>query len=144
MSQPSQPSASLLSEITGLIHSLSDSSANLRTLLSKLQAREDQLIQMLPELDDAVQSLNPPTHTLGLVFILCAPRASLPFRTSQVRLGDDLVRRNCKAGAVPLSQPQAVRTFCDQCRRMLQGCDPHQVHLVPSQCACSPSSHRSV
>jgi len=110
MSQPSQPSASLLSEITGLIHSLSDSSANLRTLLSKLQAREDQLIQMLPELDDAVQSLNPPTHTLGLVFIL-----------------------NCKAGAVPLSQPQAVRTFCDQCRRMLQGCDPHQVHLVPSQ-----------
>ena len=34
---------------------------------------------------------------------------------------------------MPLSQPQAVRTFCEQCRRMLLSCDPQQVHLVPSQ-----------
>ena len=65
---------------------------------------------MLPELDDAAQQLVPATHTLGLIFIL-----------------------NCKAGAVPLSQPHAVRTFCDQCRRMLNDCDPAQVHLVPGQ-----------
>ena len=34
---------------------------------------------------------------------------------------------------MPLSQPHAVHGFCDQCRRMLQGCDPLQVQLVPSQ-----------
>merc|ERR1712216_505053 len=84
---------------------------NLRQLLSTLQQREDQLIQMLPQLDDAMQELTPSMHTLGLIFIL-----------------------NCKAAALPLSQPQAVHVFLDQFRRTLLGCDPQQVQMVPSQC----------
>ena len=38
--------ASPLGEVVALIHSLSGSTADLRQLLTKLQAREDQLIQM--------------------------------------------------------------------------------------------------
>ena len=104
-----------LADIVAQIHQLSDSTANLRTLLNRLQQREDQLIQMLPELDDVANALVPATHTLGLIFIL-----------------------SCKAAAVPLSQPQAARTFCEQCRRVLDGCDPQQVQLVPAQCAHLP------
>ena len=101
---------STLSSTISSIHELSDSPTNLKQLLGILQQREDQLIQMLPELDGAMQALTPAAHTLGLVFIL-----------------------HYKAAAVPLSQPQAVHVFMGQCRRMLLGCDPQQVQMVPSQ-----------
>lgn len=100
----------MASEIVALIQNGSQDLAQLR---SALQQREDQLIQMLPELDTAAQALTPSQHTLGLVFLL-----------------------HCKAAAVPLSQPQAVHVFLDQCRRMLLGADATQVQMVASQCAC--------
>ena len=64
--------ALLLSGITVLsIQTLSDSPENRKQLLSTLLQNEDQLIQMLPELDNAMQELTPEAHTLGLIFILC-------------------------------------------------------------------------
>ena len=74
--------ASPLSDLVPTIVQLSDSTASLRQLLSRLLQREDQLIQMLPELDDVAQALEPSQHTLGLVFILCARRrrACAPLR----------------------------------------------------------------
>ena len=61
-----------LADLVPMIIQFSDNAANLKLLLTKLHSREDQLIQMLPELDDVAQSLTPSAHTLGLVFILCA------------------------------------------------------------------------
>ena len=61
-----------LGDLVSTVHRLSDSVVNLKHLLAALLQREDQLIQMLPELDDVVQALLPTYHTLGLVFILCA------------------------------------------------------------------------
>ena len=58
-------------DLVSTVKQLSDSPDNLRQLLSTLQQREDQLIQMLPQLDDAMQALTPSQHTLGLIFILC-------------------------------------------------------------------------
>ena len=57
-------------ELVSTVKSLSSSPENLRQLLSTLQQHEDQLIQMLPQLDDAMQELTPSMHTLGLIFIL--------------------------------------------------------------------------
>ena len=123
-----------LAEMINEIHSFSDSTPHLCELLKKLQQREDQLIQMLPELDDVATALEPATHTLGLIFILCVPRGATRFwPRPPLTVQYCPCRRSCKAGAVPLSQPHAARTFCEQCRRMLLSCDPQQVHLVPSQ-----------
>ena len=61
-----------LADLILLIHQLSDNTPNLRQLLSKLLAREDQLIQTLPELDEVARALTPSSHTLGLIFILYA------------------------------------------------------------------------
>lgn len=108
-----------MDSLVNLIQSSSGSPAELKSLLVTLQQREDQLLQALPELDTAAEALNPAHHTLGLVFIL-----------------------NCKAAAVPVSQPQAAHVFVGQCRRMLLGCDPQQVQMVPAQCKDSP--HRTL
>ena len=80
------------------------------TLLNYLQAHEEVLIQHMPQLDDAAQVLMPVVHTLGLVFIL-----------------------NVKGSAVPMSNASAVQIFVEQCRRLLLGCDPKQVQMVPKE-----------
>ena len=69
-----------LAEVVDLIKTQSASAPSLQQLLTALQQREDQIIQQLPEVDGAIDALDPALHTLGLVFIL-----------------------NCKAAAVPLS-----------------------------------------
>ena len=145
-----------LQELVGLIQLQSGDTVSLQQLLTTLQQREDQIIQMLPELDGAIEALEPALHTLGLTIILCArPSARsvrarvwprdlpthcgvhrAPLVASSTRLCPYTARcRNCKAAAVPLSQPQAVQLFIGQVRRMLLGCDPAQVQMVPSQCA---------
>lgn len=100
--------ASPLADVVNAIKSNSDCAPNLKKLLNTLQTQEELLIQHMPQLDEAAQALSPAQHTLGLVFIL-----------------------NCKGAAVPLSNPAAVQVFMGQCRRMLLGCDPEQVQMVP-------------
>ena len=99
-----------LAEVVDLIKTQSASAPSLQQLLTALQQREDQIIQQLPEVDGAIDALDPALHTLGLVFIL-----------------------NCKAAAVPLSQPQVVGVFLRQCRGLLLGMDASQVRLLPAQ-----------
>lgn len=89
---------------------IASSGEELHALKTYLAAQEELLIQHMPQLDDLLPSLDPALHTLGLVFIL-----------------------HCKATAVPLSNAQAVSIFLAQCRRMLLGCDPVQVRMVPAQ-----------
>lgn len=101
-----------LNDLIACIQATEPSPPALKKLLAHLQAPEtgEVLIQHMPQLDDAAQALQPSLHTLGLVFIL-----------------------NVKGSAVPLSNPAAVQIFVSQCRRLLLGCDPQQVQMVPSQ-----------
>ena len=81
---PSHPRMSgVMEDLVSTIKQLSDSPDNLRQLLSTLQQREDQLIQMLPQLDDAMQALTPSLHTLGLIFILYVQPGNTLLRTKR-------------------------------------------------------------
>lgn len=103
-------SLSALTDLVACIQATEASQAELKSLLKNLQTHEEVLIQHMPQLDEAAQVLTPHLHTLGLVFIL-----------------------NVKGSAVPLSNVAAVQIFIAQCRRLLLGCDPVQVQMVPSQ-----------
>jgi len=99
-----------LQHIVTTIEEKSSDAASLKSLLAVLVSYEEVLIKHMPQLDNLLPVLNPAVHTLGMVYIL-----------------------SCKAAGVPLSNFQAVHIFLRQCRRMLLGCDPVQVQLVPSQ-----------
>ena len=103
-------SSAALEELVACIQSTDNEHSALKKLVEHLQAQEEVLVQHLPQLDEATQMLSPNMHTVGLVFLL-----------------------NVKGSAVPLSNPEAVQIFIAQCRRMLLGCDPRQVQMVPSQ-----------
>ena len=77
---------SVLVDLVSTVKQLSDTPDKLRQLLGTLQQREDQLIQMLPQLDDAMEALTPSMHTLGLIFILCVTILANPIASS-CRLG---------------------------------------------------------
>ena len=122
-----------LADLVPMIIQFSDNAANLKLLLTKLHSREDQLIQMLPELDDVAQSLTPSAHTLGLVFILCALQTqSLPSHTRARTLFSP-----CDCGCLSLPAGVAKRAPCRSASR--RRCGP----FASSAGGCSFHATRS-
>jgi len=118
MAAPDSPLSDLLDAIEQI-----PKRQDLGKLLQHLQSNEELLIKHLPQLDDLLPVLDPMQNSLGMIFIL-----------------------NCKAGAVPLGNLQAVNVFLRQCRRLLLACDPVQVQMVPGQfvAVCSKFSSAAI
>ena len=106
-----------LDELVALIQQSSGSQPELKQLLGTLKQQEPQLIQMMPQLDDAAEALAPQLHTLGLIFILSCKAPGVPTTPNVVDAPNSL---------------RAVQVFIAQCRRMLLAADPIQVQMVPS------------
>ena len=70
-----------LQAVVSAIEAMSETADGLKDLLAHLQKHDELLVKNLPQLDDLLPVLDPPRHTLGMVYILCAaapppPRAS--------------------------------------------------------------------
>ena len=106
-----------LADLVPMIIQFSDNAANLKLLLTKLHSREDQLIQMLPELDDVAQSLTPSAHTLGLVFILCALTADTHTVSASPHTRARTLFSPCDCGCLSLPAGVAKRAPCRSASR---------------------------
>ena len=61
-----------LQQIVSAIEAMSETADGLKDLLAPLQKHDELLVKHLPQLDDLLPVLDPPRHTLGMVYILCA------------------------------------------------------------------------
>ena len=133
-----------LQQIVSAIEAMSETADGLKDLLAHLQKHDELLVKHLPQLDDLLPVLDPPRHTLGMVYILCAAAPMLHLRLARSPLSRP--RSNCKAAAIPLSNLQAATVFLRQCRRVLLGSDPLQAKMLPAQyvAVCSKFSAAAV
>ncbi len=101
--------------LQSLLHAATSLADKPYDLLHKLKEADELLLTHVNQLDGLLHALAPRrSHTLAWCFILKA-----------------------KATAVPLSDPDAVQTFFDQCRDLMLDAEPQHLRMVPAHLAAT-------
>ena len=87
-----------LQQIVSAIEAMSETADGLKDLLAHLQKHDELLVKHLPQLDDLLPVLDPPRHTLGMVYILCAAAPPPPLAPAL----------HLRLARSPLSRPAAT------------------------------------